>query len=269
MPTVVLLTDFGTMDPYAGQLRGALATLVPNISILDLTHGVTPHNVVQAGFFLAASLGHFPTGSIFLAVVDPCVGTSRRIVLARFGSRFVFAPDNGLLGLPLSQRPDAVCFDCSRAVARLLATSPVSATFHGRDIFVPLAARLLSGERPEALGTPIPARDILPAPIPGPAPFGAFNPDGQQHTHVLHVDRFGNAVLALLDHPAPKPGLPITLVTPRRTRLTAVETYADIEPGEAGLLAGSQGFLEIAANHASAAALLGLAAGMNITLSLA
>ncbi|MGE4554431.1 MAG: S-adenosyl-l-methionine hydroxide adenosyltransferase family protein [Desulfovibrionaceae bacterium] len=269
MPPVVLLTDFGTMDPYAGQLRGALATLAPGAPILDLTHGVAPHNVVQAGFFLSSSLGHFPAGSVFLAVVDPGVGTDRRIVLARFGSRFVLAPDNGLLGLALFRRPDAACWDCSRAVARLLDATPVSATFHGRDVFVPLAARLLAGEPPEALGVPVPADSLVPAPMPDPAPFGAFDPDGQQHTRVLHVDRFGNAVLGLLDHPVPAPGRPVVLVAPRRARLTCVTTYADIEPGEAGLLPGSQGFLEVAANRASAAALLGLASGMDVTLALA
>jgi len=257
-PVVALLTDFGLDDPYVGQMKAVLASRLPMVRILDLTHGVPVHDILAGAFFLSASLPWLPTGSVAVAVVDPGVGSSRRIVGLSWRGRLVLAPDNGLVSLLLAcAAPDAAwAFPVPASAA---------ATFHGRDVFAPLAASLASGVTPGTLGQTI-AWDSLHI-LPGLDPH---LDNGLLHCRILHADRFGNLILGLpLDRWRPildtAPGL--TLKTSGAFPLRRVATYAGIPPAALGLLAGSQGYYELAAPCASAAAVTGLGPGHAVTLS--
>jgi len=252
LPVIVLLTDFGLQDPYVGQMKGVLLGLAPQARIVDLCHEVAPQNVGQAGFLLEASYRHFPAGSVFVAVVDPGVGSDRAILLARFADRFFMAPDNGLLSfLPAEEtvwwhvRTDA---------------AEASRTFHGRDIFAPLAARLAAGIAPERLGEPVPPDQTTRA-----ASDFAEIKAGILQGVVQHVDHFGNCLLNVSAN-AHVPGRVWTLDDGRTVAEAA--TYSDLQPGTVGLLAGSQGVMELAANCASCARILGLSPGSRIRLTL-
>jgi len=257
--TFGLLTDFGMADPYVGQMKAIFARKAPNCTLVDISHDVSPFNVAQAGFFLASSYVHFPEDAIILSIVDPGVGTSRKIVGLQLDGRLLIAPDNGLLTLALSTtRADTVrAFDFSRAMD---APDKVSNTFHGRDVFAPLAAWLALGGDLRGLGGEIDPADLISCKWSRP------NVGTKAVTaHVLHIDRFGNCVLNI---EAGSLGSPknFRLVSPTSCPLAYVATYGDMQQGEPGLLEGSQGFLEIAINQRSAARQLGLSMGDEISL---
>ncbi|MGE4468719.1 MAG: S-adenosyl-l-methionine hydroxide adenosyltransferase family protein [Desulfovibrio sp.] len=262
---IALLTDFGLDDPYVGQVKGVLARLAPQSRVLDLSHGVAPFQVGQAAFFLAASARHFPANTIFAAVVDPGVGTDRRVVLARLDDQFFLAPDNGLLGLLLC--PRALAGRRPQLFSVTPSTPPACATFHGRDFFAPLAARLACGEPPESLGPALAPSELVRSPATTPRPLTSEDQGRRLDAHVLHVDRFGNVVLNL------QPGeLFHTLIGSGQHRGVpasprAVQTYADLADREVGMLEGSQGLLELAVNQGSAARLMGCQVGHTVTLT--
>jgi len=265
MRPIALLTDFGLTDPYVGQLRAALTRLAPQSPLLDISHQVEPFGTAQAAFFLAASAPHFPANTVFVCVVDPGVGTSRRILGARLSGhgpqqQFI-APDSGLLGLLLETpgQPEAEIFDLTPAATRYAS----SATFHGRDIFAPLAARLAEDEPLDTMGAPLDPAEIIIRPWAVPEQEG-----GTLLAHVLHVDRFGNCVLSLRDnHRFPTPVTGLSQGPHEHTRLRQVRAYGELSPGEVGLLVGSQGFYELAANMASAAGQLTLRPGDPVRLT--
>jgi len=251
---IVLLTDFGLSEPYVGQMKGAVISRAPGIRIVDLCHNVAPYNIAQAGFFLATSRAYFPEGAVFAAVVDPGVGTGRRIVLLEARGQYFLAPDNGLLAPLLREGESARVWDVTPARA-----SDASATFHGRDIFAPLAARLASGVLPEELGNEISLSGLVRLPSIEPV-----RTRGGVRAMALHVDRFGNCVLNLPCAAWAGPlleGIRLRLISPVERRLVPVATYDDIEAGSVGILKGSQGHLELAVRRGSAAAELGIAPG--------
>lgn len=257
--TIGLITDFGMSDPYVGQIKAVLARKAPRCRIVDISHNVVPFNVAQAGFFLAASYEHFPRDAVILAVVDPGVGTDRRIVCLQIDDRLLIAPDNGLLSLALKNTWSAEirAFDLSAAKD---APKKVSHTFHGRDVFAPLAAWLAVGGSPDGFG-----QEMDPAMLVSQEWSQPVVMPGRAKGHVLHIDRFGNCVLNL---EAESLGSPkgLQMVSPGRGELTYATTYGDMPEGSAGLLEGSQGFLEIAVNQRSAAKRFGLSMGDAIEL---
>lgn len=257
--TIGLITDFGLTDPYVGQMKAVLAKKAPNCTVVDISHDVAPFNVAQAGFFLAASYEHFPEDSVILAVVDPGVGTDRRIVCLEIGDRKLIAPDNGLLGLVLKYAwGDVLVHDLSKAMD---APKKISHTFHGRDVFAPLAAWLALGGKPEGLGDFMDPNELVQRPWANPT-VGA----SRALCHVLHIDRFGNCVLNL---EAGSLGTPtgLRMASPAGGELAYATTYADMPEGDPGLLEGSQGFLEIAVNQRSAAKRFGLSMGDAVELT--
>jgi S-adenosylmethionine hydrolase len=256
-PVVALLTDFGLADPYAGQMRAVLAARLPTARILDLSHGVPAHDILAGAFFLAASLPWLPRGSVTAAVVDPGVGSSRRIVGISLDGRLALAPDNGLLTLLLTPAaPDAAW--------AFPVPADVCATFHGRDVFAPLAASLAAGVPPATLGQAI-APDSLHI-LPGLDPRLDEN---LLHCRVLHADRFGNLILNLeITRWQGRLAGRLSLAPPLSRPVRRVRTYADIPSGALGLVAGSQGYFELAGNRASAAAETGLGPGHAVVLSL-
>lgn len=251
-PVIVLLTDFGHLDPYVGQMKGVLLREAPDASVVDLCHEVEAHNVAQAAFLLQASHGHFPPQSIFLSLVDPGVGSERAIVLAKRENQMFLAPDNGLLSFLLDERALWWRLDDEVPAA--------SNTFHGRDIFAPLAARLALGAAPASMGSPI-APDAL---VRRDIAWAAEDNDALDCT-VLHVDRFGNCLLNLRPQSMPRPGGPWLLDDGRM--VARVRTYAELAPGQIGLLEGSQGVMELAVNQGGCARLLDLRPGQAIRLT--
>jgi len=256
--TIALLTDFGLADPYVGQMKGVLAKKAPACPVVDISHDVAPFNVAQAGFFLASSYEHFSRDAVFLAVVDPGVGTSRKIVCVQVGERLLVAPDNGLLCLALkrAQTAEVRVFDVTAA---LDAPKNVSSTFHGRDVFAPLAAWFALGGRPEEIGPEMSADELVCE------PWSQTNlGPGSAQCHVLHIDRFGNCVLNI--EAGNLSGVGSLRVAPAGVEIACVATYGDLDQGMSGLLEGSQGFYEIAVNQGSAAKQFGLSMGDAVSL---
>lgn len=248
--TIVLLTDFGLADPYVGQIKGVLRCTAPDACVLDLCHEVSPHNIAQASFLLQHSYSYFPRNSIFICVVDPGVGTSRAIIAAEYGDQIFLAPDNGLL----SFLPPESCWWRLHAPS-----SAISSTFHGRDIFAPLAARLACGTPMACLASRATRSDIssmqsIPSCIL----------EDSIICQILHVDRFGNCLLNISDSMADQLGDFWRAGSEHLIR--RIKTYAEIGPHEIGLLAGSQGVMELAMNQCSCSAYLNIQPGQALTL---
>lgn len=245
-PLITLLTDFGLTDHYVGAMKGVICGICPPARIVDITHSVPAYGIAEAAYLLSHAAPCFPAGTIHVVVVDPGVGSARRPVLVQAGGQYFIGPDNGLF----------------RGVARHLTDAryfrhPVSRTFHGRDIFAPVAAHLASG---------VPAEEFGPL-LESCAPWALAGPervaDDEWTGTVLHVDHFGNIVTNL------------SAAEFRRFRLHlgvhSIEdfamNYADAPAGPF-LIAGSGGYWEISANQASAAELLNARAGQTVRLRL-
>ncbi|GAB6058465.1 SAM hydrolase/SAM-dependent halogenase family protein [Desulfonatronum parangueonense] len=252
-PVIALLTDFGLDDTYVGQMKGVLAGLTPEAVVVDVSHQVRPFDILQGAFYLAASWPHFPEGTIFVGVVDPGVGTARRLVMIRRNGRMLLCPDNGLAALLLDGGDGIQAWEFALG-GNLQAGREVSNTFHGRDVLMPLAAELARGGRPEDLGAALDPADLVRP------EWARADRDGREiQAHVLHVDRFGNCLLNLALEKWPAELLAgVELLRPLLQPLTLVRTYGELGQGSFGILAGSQGYWELAVNQGSAAQLLGL-----------
>jgi S-adenosyl-L-methionine hydrolase (adenosine-forming) len=263
-PVVALLTDFGSQDHYVGSLKGAILSVCREATLVDLAHELPVHDVAAGAFALAASWRDFPEGTIFLAVVDPGVGTSRRALAVQAEGRLLVGPDNGILSLVIEDASGEVVV---RAIANGGLVHPeVSATFHARDVFGPVAGHLATGVPMAEVG-PLVTDPVRLAPTPAPS-GGA----GEWSALVLHVDRFGNlitnlrrrdldAILAEVEHD--RNGVVVLLGS---HVLPLAVTYADVAEGEACALLGSSGRLEIAVNRGSAAQALGAGSGAPVRL---
>lgn len=251
-PVIALLSDFGTRDHYAGTMKGVALAICPDLTFVDISHQVPPHDVVAGALELAAAYKYFPAGTIFLVVVDPGVGSTRRGIAAEAGDYKFVAPDNGVLTAVFDEHaPKRVVELTERRYAR----PTVSRTFEGRDRFAPAAAWLAKGIELVALGRPAGAihrLDLPHAQLDGDRIAG----------EVLRVDRFGNLITNIdrktFDRLA---GAPLEIQVGSRVVSKVVSAYADAAPGELCALFGSTDHLEIAANGASAAAELDLGRG--------
>jgi len=241
---VVLLTDFGLRDHYVGGRTGVILSRVPEAVLVDLTHEIPPQDVRAAAYELFVSYRYFPPGAVFLCVVDPGVGTERRALVVRAGERFFVGPDNGLFTLVLSAEGGA---EIRAAESERFFLPGASRTFHGRDLFAPLAAEILSGRPLSAFGPRINDPVMLDFPRPEPLPGGLRVP-------VLRVDRFGNLILHL--RPEDLPGKFFRVVV-EGEEVPLAGTYAEVPEGRPLALWGSDGFLEIAVNRGSAVELFG------------
>lgn len=243
---VTLLTDFGTADGYVGQVKGAILTHAPEVTLVDVSHDIAPQDVTQARFVLERYWRRFPPGTVHVVVVDPGVGTARAALAVAADHRTLLGPDNGVLSAAL-EVPGA------RAVA-LAVPAGASATFHGRDVFAPAAAAITMGTPIEQLGTPVQSALRLSWPEP------RRNARGDLEGEVLLVDRFGNAITNL-------PGSEgCAVVKFDTTEVPVRRTYADVEPGEPLALTGSSGLLEIAVREGSAAQRFALRRGTPVAV---
>ncbi len=254
-PVIALLTDFGTRDHYAGAMKGVALGICPEATLVDISHDLPAHDVLAGALELAAAYRYFPVGTIFLVVVDPGVGSTRRGIAAESGDYTFVAPDNGVLTAVLDEHPPRRVVELTE---RRYARPTVSRTFEGRDRFAPAAAWLAKGIDLAALGRPAGAIHRLNIPQPRTDPDRI---EGQ----VLRVDRFGNLITNIDRKTFEKlagGALDIRAGTHQVSKV--VSTYADASPGEVCALFGSTDHLEIAANGASAAATLDLGRGASV-----
>jgi S-adenosylmethionine hydrolase len=244
-PAITLLTDFGTADGYVAELKGVLVSRAPQVPLIDLSHDVPPQDVAAARLAVARYWRRFPVGTVHLVVVDPGVGTGRAAMAVESDGRFLVGPDNGVLSPAL--------FTLDARVVALPVDAQASATFHGRDVFAPVAAELALGAPLESLGDPYASAVRLRTPQP------QRQADGSLHGEVLTIDRFGNAITNL----AVREGGVIE-VAGRRAPM--VRTYGDAETGALVALVGSNGFVELAIREGNAAIALGLTRGAPVVL---
>jgi S-adenosylmethionine hydrolase len=268
MRTVTFLSDYGSDDDFAGVCHGVVARIAPDARVIDITHGVPRHNVRAGALMLRNALPYMPAG-VHLAVVDPEVGAERRAVAVRCAEedRMLVGPDNGLLSLAAERFGGAVeAVDIGRSPWRL---EPVSATFHGRDIFAPVAARLALGEALAEGGDPLEPEALARLELSRPQVEG----EGLR-AHALAVDRFGNVILDAthedLDGSGIRLGRPLELEVGSRT-FTAwyAVTFADVRPGELLVYEDAYRTLAVAVNRGSAADLLGLGPDGELRISAA
>jgi S-adenosyl-L-methionine hydrolase (adenosine-forming) len=258
-PVIAFLTDFGTKDHYGGTLKGVVLGICPEAACVDITHEIPPHDVMSGALELAAAYKYFPAGTVFLVVVDPGVGSSRRPIAAEAGAYRFVAPDNGVLTLVFKEiAPKRVV----ELVERRFARPTVSRTFEGRDRFAPAAAWLAKGVELNAFGRTLTSWQVLDVPEP-------VLTDSQVSSEVLRVDRFGN-LITNVDRRAFErfaAGGGIEIVAGAEVVGKVVLTYADAEAGALCALFGSSDHLEIAVNGGSAAERLALGRGARVTIT--
>jgi S-adenosyl-L-methionine hydrolase (adenosine-forming) len=252
-PTVALLTDFGTRDHYAGTLKGVVLTVCPDAGLVDISHDIPAHDVMAGALELAACYRYFPHGTIFLVVVDPGVGSSRRGIAADIGDYKFVAPDNGVLSAVFLESPPKKVVELTE---RKYALPTVSRTFEGRDRFAPAAGFLAKGVALVALGKSIANFHSLELPRPA---VTATEITGE----VVRVDRFGNLITNIdrktFAHFAATGAIAVEVGGSAVPRIVA--TYAEAPAGELCALFGSTDHLEVAINAGDAAATLRLGHG--------
>ncbi len=229
---IVLLTDFGLKDAYVGVMKGVIISRVPAARIIDLTHGVAPQDVRGGAFHLMSAVDYFPAGTLFVCVVDPGVGSRRSILWARSARHEFLAPDNGILSWAAKKRP---LLERRQVTNKKLFLKKVSKTFHGRDIFAPVAAALVTGTAAASLGPKVRAIKTLPFPTPG-------RHGRKLAGEVLVVDRFGNVVTNLRPGDVGKK----KNLSVRKTSVGHVrERYSSVGIGRPLAVVGSSGFVEL------------------------
>jgi len=259
-PVLALLTDFGTRDHYVGAMRGVALGICPDATLVDITHDISPQDVLAGALELAAAFTYFPQGTVFLCVVDPGVGSTRRAIAAEAGGYTFVAPDNGLLTLVFREAPPKRVVELTEPA---YARPTVSRTFEGRDRFAPAAAWLATGVELTALGPPVTDWQVLDVPEPR-----------ADNAHlsgvVLRVDRFGNLVTNIdrrsFERFAADRQIQIAVADHPVTRVVA--TYAEAGDGSICALFGSSDHLEIAVSNGSAAERLGLTRGTAVVVRL-
>jgi S-adenosyl-L-methionine hydrolase (adenosine-forming) len=255
MPVIALLTDFGLRDHYVGAMKGVMLGICPGATLVDITHDIAPQDVRSGALELAACHRSFPDGTVFLAVVDPGVGSARRAIAAEAGPHRFVAPDNGLLSAVLAERAPSRVVTLTSAQ---YAAPVVSRTFEGRDRFAPAAAWLAGGLALDALGPPVDdwTRLVFPA---------AVVRGGSIEGEVARVDRFGNLVTNV-------PGAMVAGARPWCVQVGSgppaplVATYADVPAGQACALVGSTGHVEVSVNAGSAAERFGAGRGSRVVV---
>ncbi len=258
---ITLLTDFGLSDPFVGVMKGVILGINPAAVIVDLCHGTRAYDPSEAAFILLSSYRYFPKGTIHVAVIDLGVGGPRRPILAACDGHLFIGPDNGLLA-PLAEQAGPLSVRAITADRHFL--QPISATFHGRDVFAPVAAHLSLGAEPAGFGEPI--DDYVRLALPRPSPRGASSITGE----ILYIDRFGNLVtnIARADLELLAAGSPVTALLVQLTgrQVPIVAYYAQLPPGVPGAVVGSADYLEIFVNQGNASQFLGLGRGAEVVV---
>jgi hypothetical protein len=251
MKTITLLTDFGLSDNYVGVMKGVILSINPSVTIVDITHHIERQDIYHAAFLLESSWKYFPEDTIHTIVVDPGVGSDRKIIVLKKGKTLFVAPDNGVLSTIYTPKKDHV-FHCDNPQFWL---KEVSQTFHGRDIFAPIAARLSAGVPIEELGTPI--YKIKTSNVNPPKIF-----ENKIVGKIVYIDHFGNCITNITADMLPEQ-FEIE-ISERRLISDKNRTYSDVKMGEALILIDSFRRLEIAIRNGNAAENLGLSVGKTV-----
>ncbi len=253
---ITLTTDFGTRDWFVGTMKGVILGLAPRAKVVDLTHEIPPGNIRAGAFSLATSYSFFPRDTIHVAVVDPGVGTQRRAIAVRTSSYLFVGPDNGLLSWALAKEKVQAIYALQNKAYFL---SEVSATFHGRDVFAPVAAHLTRGVAPHKLGPPLNDCIRLEWPETKPTRQGIQG-------EVLYIDRFGNAITNIAACMLGTRANNSCAIVRGKRICSLVPTYHSVPPGRPVAVISSSGFVEIAVNCGDAAMSLGLCFGSKVEL---
>ncbi|MBI2560060.1 MAG: SAM-dependent chlorinase/fluorinase [Planctomycetes bacterium] len=295
-PVITLLTDFGTKDSYVGIMKGIISGISPDANIIDLCHEIGHQDIFEGAYILYSSYKFFPRGTIHVVVVDPGVGTKRKIICAKTQNYLFLAPDNGILSLVLNdEKPDFIIevtnkkYFLPEACPELV--SGVSNTFHGRDIFAPVAAYLSKGVNPLNLGKKL--TKIKEIELPAPT---FFEKEADARTNkfvhatpakrgvvkgeVIYIDAFGNLITNLKQDIFPPPLFPPpkrgrikvagedVIVTAGKRKIRGISpSYADVPVGKPLAIFGSSGYLEISVNRGSAHDMLGLRRGNSVIVN--
>ena len=252
---ITLTTDFGLVDPWVGIMKGVIATRAPGAQVVDISHGVPPQDVLAGALVLRHAAPWFPRGTIHVAVVDPGVGSARRALCVETDAALLIGPDNGLLSL--AAPPAAVRRIVELADDRFLLT-PRSGTFHGRDVFAPVAAALATGIDPGALGPT--CDDLVRLTVPEPVRHGAT-----VQAQVIYADHFGNLVTNVAGDTFAPDRVSISIAGARIREVA--RSYASAARGTLVAVVNSWNLLEIAVRDGSAREHLGVAIGAPLTLN--
>jgi S-adenosyl-L-methionine hydrolase (adenosine-forming) len=262
VPFITLLTDFGTGDYYVAAMKGVILSRNPKAQIVDISHDIAPQSIRSAAYVLFGAYQNFPAGTIHVVVVDPGVGSIRRPIVVRVGQNCFVGPDNGVFSLVLSRASNYEAFEVTN---RSLLAANISSTFHGRDVFAPVAAAVSLGISPQEIGERLSSLQLLPETI-------QISPSSIE-SGIIHIDRFGNCVTGIERSVLPGGDLPQTFILEtgnheiRKLKHFYLEQPA--APNSPFVIWGSIGFLEISLVSSSAAAQLGLAIGDRVRLHFA
>jgi hypothetical protein len=262
-PIITLTTDFGINDHFVGAMKGVILDIVPEAAVVDICHAVQAFDVLDGALTISQAYSYFPNGTVHVVVVDPGVGTERRPILASSDHYHFVAPDNGVLSMVYAREEH---MHVRHITAEHYFRQPLSATFHARDVFAPVAAYLAKLVDSQKFGEPI--EDYVRFAPPKPKAVG----ENRLRGVVLKVDRFGNLITNITpeDIPAVFAGPPGSFkIVAGKSEITNVRgAYAEGAPGEVFGILGSMGYLEIAANRAAAAQITGAAKGSEVNILL-
>lgn len=263
-PIVTLTTDFGLNDHFVGTMKGVILELAPEVEIVDISHAVQAFDVLDGALTISQAYAYFPAGTVHLVVVDPGVGTARRPITLTGDRHHFVAPDNGVLSMVYDREER---LSVRHVTAEHYFLQPRSNTFHGRDIFSPIAAYLAKGVDPARFGEEVNDYVRLAAPRPRPVDEKTLR------AVVLKVDRFGNLITNITPQDLPalfedKPAAFRISVAGKGQIARLCANYADGAPGEVFAILGSMGFLELATNRGSAAQLLAAGKGAEVNLAM-
>jgi S-adenosylmethionine hydrolase len=260
-PIITLTTDYGSSDHFTAVMKGVILSINPEVEVVDLTHGVLPHDILDGALAIGQTYKYFPPKTVHVVVVDPGVGTERRPVLVAGDQHYFVGPDNGVLSSVYDQSESLHVWNI---ISEHYFRQPVSKTFHGRDIFAPVAAWLTKSWQPSSFGEPI--TDFTRFAIPRAK--GAGN---KIQGTVLRADHFGNLITNVTAEDLPgilasSGKLTVSVGTGQVTKM--VETFAQGAAGEPVALMGSSGYLEICVNKGSAARTLGAKRGSEVSVEM-
>ncbi|QDA32496.1 hydroxide adenosyltransferase [Thermococcus indicus] len=254
---ITLTTDFGLKGPYVGEMKMAMLRVNPNARLIDVTHSIRRHSIVEGSFVMEQVVKYSPEGTVHVGVIDPGVGTGRRAVIIE-GEQFLVLPDNGLATLPMKHIKPRRAYEIDFERIRRFTGWRISSTFHGRDVFGPAGALLDAGIEPGQIGTEIPLESLV-----------RLNVEPRREGEswlltVLYIDDFGNVILNLENYGT----LRVVELPDLGVRVPYLDTYGQVKPGELLALPGSHDYLEIAVNQGSAAERLGLKVGDEVRVKL-
>jgi len=263
VPLITLLSDFGLKDPYVAEMKAVAFRISPDARIIDITHSIDKFNIRMGAFILASAMHYFPKGTIHVAVVDPRVGTKRRALIVQTRRYLYVGPDNGLLMLAAER--DGISHVYTIVNPKFM-LSKISSTFHGRDVFAPVAAHLANGTPPKKFGPEVKDYDkpCFAKPV--------LQADGELAGEVLHIDDFGNLITNIVSADLAKLGVKATKPLTIRLkgillRLSFCGTYGEKPPKSTLALIGSHDFLEIAVNQGNASRKLKVKVGDAVIVS--